>query len=41
MIAKLEQMVNTADMSAHGEANPCGLPTCIFVRKTTGHIHSR
>ena len=31
-------MANTADSSAHGEANPCGHPACIFVRKTAGHV---
>ena len=36
MIAK--QMVNKADSSAHGKANPCGHPMCRFVGKTTGHI---
>ena len=41
MLAKLEQMVNTSDSSARGEANPCGHPACIFVRKTTGHVDSR
>ena len=40
MIANLQQMANTADSSAHGEANPCGHPTRIFGRKTAGHIDS-
>ena len=34
-------MVNTADSSAHGEANPCGRPACMFVRKTAGGVDSR
>ena len=41
IIAKLQQMANTADLSAHGEANPCGHPACIFFRKTAGRIDSR
>ena len=41
MIAKQEQMANTADSSAHDKANPCGHPACIFVRKTAGRIDSR
>ena len=41
MIAKQEQMANTADSSAHGKANTCGHPACIFVRKTAGRIDSR
>ena len=34
-------MANKADSSAHGKANPCGHPACIFVGKTTGHIDLR
>ena len=38
MMAEQKQMVNKADLSAHGKANPCGQPACRFVGKTTGHI---
>ena len=40
-IPKLEQMADMADSSAHGKANPCGHPSCIFVRKTAGRIDLR
>ena len=41
MMAKLKQMANKADSSAHGDANPCGHLACRFVRKTAGRIDSR
>ena len=41
MIPKLEQMADMADSSAHGKANPCGHPSCIFVRTTAGHVGLR
>ena len=41
MIAKQEQMVNKADFSAPGKANPCSHSPCIFVGKTPGRISSR
>ena len=40
-IAKQEQMVNKADSSAHGKANPCGHPAWRFIGNTTGRIDSR
>ena len=41
MIAKQEQIVNKADLSAHVKANPCDHPACIFVGKTAGCIDLR
>ena len=41
MMAKQKQMANKANLSAHGDANPCCHPACIFVGKTAGRIDSR
>ena len=40
MMAKQKQMVNEADSSERGKANPCGLAGR-FVEKTTGCIDLR
>ena len=41
MIAKPKQIVNKADLSAYGKANPCGYPKCRFVGKIAERIDSR